>query len=39
MYMYHNFFFHSPIDEHLDSFRVLAVVNNAAMDIGVHMSF
>ena len=35
----HNFFIHSPVDVHLGSFRVLAIVNSAAMNIGVHVFF
>ena len=38
MYMYHNFPICLSTDGHLDCFHVLAIVNSAAMNIGVHVS-
>ena len=36
--MYHSFLIHSSADGHLGCFHVLTVLNNAVMNIGVHMS-
>ena len=37
--MYHIFFIHSSVNRHLGCFHVLAIVNSAAVNIGVHVSF
>ena len=37
--MYHSFFIHSSVDGHVGCFHVPPIVNNAAVNIGIHVSF
>ena len=37
--MCHNFFIHSSVNGHVGGFHVLAIVNSAAMNNGMHVSF
>ena len=37
--MYHNFFSHSSVNGHLGCFHALVIVNSAAVNTGIHVSF
>ena len=38
VYMYHSFLIHSSADGHLGCFHVLAIINSAVLNTGVHVS-
>ena len=37
--IYYIFFIHSSVEGHLDCFHILTIVNKAAMNTGMHISF
>ena len=39
VYVYYNILIHTSVDRHLSCLHVLAIINSAAMNIPVHMSF
>ena len=39
VYIYHSFFIHSSIDGHLGCFHVPAIINSAAVNIGIYVPF
>ena len=39
IYIHHIFFIHSSVDGRIGYFHVLAIINSAAMHVGMHVSF
>ena len=39
VYLYHIFFIHFSVSRHLGCFHVLAIINSAALSIGMHVAF
>ena len=39
IYMYRSLFIHPSVGRHVDCFHVLAIANNSAVNVGVHVSF
>ena len=39
VYIYHNFFIHSSVRGHVGCFHILTIVNSAAVNNGIHVSF